>query len=238
MAEKIRLVKSDSIRLSKVDSQLRRVSAGMGWNPRGSNYDWDLDLSMLVVNSRGDVVKEISWRNKERSHEFYYYGDDLVGGSGYGGNDDEKIDINFQNLPSSYEKIVVVMNIYEAFSKRQNLTMVRDAYIHLTNTDTSKELVEYPIEQTAQFAGKTAMFVGEFYKENGEWSFRAIGEPVCVRHLSELGNMVRDKYSNPTDSQKTWEEFLRRYNTGSTPIDPGTSGRGQRRGFFGRLFGD
>lgn len=239
MAEKIRLVKSETVRLSKVVDSLKKVTAGMGWKPSGHNEeDWDLDQSLLVIGSNGMIAKEISWRNKERSREFLYHGDDLVGGSGYGEQDDEQIDINFQNLSSSYTRIIVVMNIYRAFEKRQKLSQVHNAYIRLRDEGTGKELVEYRIENTPQFDRMTGMVVGEFYKENGEWVFKAVGEPVCVSSIDRLVGIVAQKFAYATFAEKKWEDFLRDdVISDQWPGGSDNSGSSRRNSFFGRLFG-
>lgn len=80
MAEKLRITKNEKIRLTKIVDVLQRVTCGMGWRPSGSSRTWDLDQSIIVLGRNGRFIKEISYRNKERSEEFRYHGDDLVGG--------------------------------------------------------------------------------------------------------------------------------------------------------------
>lgn len=208
----VRLVKTQKVRLVKGadGGKLQNVTAGMGWSPSGGgSHSWDLDQT-LVVMSNGRFVKEISYRHGERSREFYYHGDDLTGGSGKGKEDDEMIDINFSMLDESYDRIIVIMNIYQAYYKSQDLSMVRNAYIHLWDVDARKDLVEYPIENTDKFRGKTGMIVGEFYKDNGVWEFQAVGEPMRVRDISEMVDIIKQKYSNIVTTEQSWEEFLDR----------------------------
>lgn len=209
MAE-VRLVKSQKIKLTKVTESLRKVTAGMGWEPSGGSHTWDLDQSILVIDDSGELVKEISYRHKERSKEFHYHGDDLVGGSGGGHDDDEKIDISFPNLDPRYSRLIVIMNIYQAFSKRQDLTMVKNAYIHLWDVYAGKDLVEYRIENSKEFAGMTGMIVGEFSKEGGEWVFKAVGEPVRVQDIPEMIRLVKREYlknSSEFHHQEHSDEF-------------------------------
>ncbi len=205
MAEKIRLVKGEKIRLTKVTQEgiLRNVTAGMGWKPSHSSRTWDLDQSIVVLDEYGNYVKQISYMRPEDSKEFLYHGDDLVGGGGGGNEDDEQIDINFPKLAPEYGRIIVIMNIYQAYRKAQDLSMVEDAYIHLTDVETGKELVEYRIENSEKFREKTGLFVGEFYKKDGEWEFKAIGEPVRVRDIEEMVNIITQK-----TAEQSWEEYL------------------------------
>lgn len=228
MAEKIRLVKSQSIRLTKLVKELQNVMCGMGWKPSKSGHRWDLDQSIVVLDNNGRYVKQISYHKPESSNEFVYHGDDTTGGSGKKGKkneDDEQIDINFVQLNPSYGRLIVIMNIYEAYNKQQDLSMVKDAYIHLYDVNTQKELAEYSIENSSKFEKKTGMFVGEFYKENGEWEFTAIGEPARVRDISEMVEIIKKKYSSTETMNQSWEEFLN-----SSPSSP-------KKGFFSRLFG-
>lgn len=246
MAEKVRLVKSEKVRLTKLtDGELRRVTCGMGWKPSGSGSTWDLDQSLVVIDESGEYVKQISYMSTERSHEFYYHGDDLVGGSGGNSDDDEKIDISFQELSPKYDRLIVIMNIYEAFCKWQDLSMVKDAYIHLWDVDSKKDLVEYRIENSAKFKDKTGMFVGEFYKKDGEWEFQAIGEPVRVRAISDMVEIIQRKYANVSTKEQSWEEFLATSTPESRPASSQSyqqqyvtnDSSSRRRGFFSRLFG-
>lgn len=227
MTEKIKLVKSQSIRLTKLVKQLQNIVCGMGWQPSKSSQTWDLDQSIVVLDNDGQYVKKISWHEKERSNEFFYHGDDLVGGGGKKGEkneDDEQIDINFAQLSPNYGRLIVIMNIYEAYRKEQDLSMVKDAYIHLYDVNTQKELVEYPIDNSSKFKDKTGMFVGEFYKENDEWEFTAIGEPVRVRDISEMVEIIQIKYSSTETISQSWEKFLN------------SSKSSSKKGFWSRLF--
>ena len=226
MSEKIRLVKSEKVKLTKLtNGELRRVTCGMGWRPSGSGETWDLDQSIVVIDRLGGYVKQISYQSPERSHEFYYHGDDLVGGSGGSSDDDEKIDINFQELNPSYGRLIVIMNIYQALSKGQDLSMVQDAYIHLWDVDANKDLVEYRIEDSAKFQDKTGMIVGEFYQKDGEWEFQAIGEAVRVRNIAEMVGIIQRKYGYSHSKDQSWEEFLKSGNSS------------KRKGLFSKLFG-
>ena len=221
----IKLTKNQTIRLTKNDNSLDKVLVGMGWRPQHSGSSWDLDQTLFCVDIGGYVVDEISYQNKQHNETFYYHGDDLTGGSGYGDKDDEQIDISLNKVDSRVKKIVVVMNIYCAYEKHQQLYDVKDCYIHLVNVNSKKELAIYPIENTQDFKGKTGMIVAEFARtENDEWEFSSIGEPVKVRDISELKRCVEKHYqSGSTD----WKDVS------SASNNSGSS----KKGFFGRIFG-
>ena len=216
----IKLTKNRPIQLTKENGQeLETVMAGMGWRPSRSNNSWDLDQTLICTDKVGDVVETVSYMNPQRNNSFYYHGDDLTGGSGYGNNDDEQIDIHLKRVSSKIERIVVVMNIYQAYSKRQQLYDVNDCYIRLEDVTSGKELAIYQIEKTDAFRGKTGMIVGEFRRKGSGWEFNPIGEPVRVEGLTDLEEYVKRHYKT---GQSDWKDdtpapaenkkgFLRRF---------------------------
>ncbi len=229
----VRLLKNQKVQLAKIaENQLRCLSCGMKWKPNKDGETLDLDQSLIVLDENGGYVKQVSYRKKEKSGEFYYHGDDVTGGSG-GDSDDKRIDITFSALNSQCDRIIVVVNIFQAFSKMQDLCMVKDAYIHLWDIDSRKDLVEYQIENLPKFENKTGIIVGEFYKQEQGWEFRIIGEPVRVKDISEMIDIVQGKYASLLNRKKSWEEFLSQIN--STPQYTSNSSS-SRRGIF-KLFG-
>ena len=85
-------------------------------------------------------------------------GDNLTGGAGER-NDDEQIIVDLQSLPMQYNKIVFVVNIYQAKERKQHFGMLQNAYIRICD-DGGQELCRYPLNDNYQ--GMTAM---EFYRD-------------------------------------------------------------------------
>ena len=56
------------------------------------------------------------------------------------------------------EKLICVVNIYQAFSRKQDFGMIKNAYIRLVNEETGRELCRYDL--TENYDGKTAMIMG------------------------------------------------------------------------------
>lgn len=89
-------------------------------------------------------------------------------------NDDKCIDVNLQSVSNSVSRIVFVLTIDEAESKRLNFSMIDKAYIRIL--DRNNELIRFML--TDYYDTVTAMMLGELYRHNGEWKFSAIGDGV------------------------------------------------------------
>ena len=82
--------------------------------------------------------------------------------------------IDLNNVPQKYDKIVLAVNIYRAYERKQHFGMIKNAFIRLVDARTNSEMCIYNL--TENYSGKTAMLFGEVYRYNGEWKFNAIGQ--------------------------------------------------------------
>ena len=97
-------------------------------------------------------------------------GDNLTG---EGEGDDEQIVIDLARVPAEYDRIVIVVNIYQAVQRKQHFGMIENAFIRLVDARNNKEMCKYNL--TENYSGMTAMIFGEIYRHNGEWKFKAVG---------------------------------------------------------------
>ncbi len=81
--------------------------------------------------------------------------------------------VNLQNLPNNSEKISVAVTIYDANNRLQNFGMVENAYIRVLDEETGEQLLRYDLSE--DFSTETAIVVGEIYRRNNEWKFKAVG---------------------------------------------------------------
>lgn len=165
----IKLSKGSTINLSK-HSTLEHVRFSGGWEPNeDGEQNYDLDLMCLLKSDNGH-------------RKVLYYADKHYPGisldhdnlTGEGDGDDENIDIYFNNLPEDIISIDMFIIIYNARMRRQSFNRVDDAYVRLTDVNTNKEICRYDI--TKDGGSNTSLHAGSFYKENGEWVFKAVGE--------------------------------------------------------------
>ena len=177
----VSLVKGQRINLRKDAPNLKRALVGLGWDPvRGSSMD--IDASIICIDGSGKEKERVYFGHKiDSAHSIKHHGDNLTGA---GDGDDEQIDIWLDKVPANVERLSIIINIYSAFSKRQDFGQVKNCFVHVDDFDTRKELVRYEID--GNFAGMTGIFVADIYRHNGEWKFQAIGDGVRVANISEM----------------------------------------------------
>ncbi|MBQ7152206.1 MAG: TerD family protein [Synergistaceae bacterium] len=167
---------------ASIDSSLKMVLVGLGWDPNkyDGGFDFDLDASAFVCDSSGKVRNDedfIFYNNQDwHDHTIWSSGDDRTGGSSDKG-DDEQIFINFSKLPEWVDKIAITVTIHEAEERRQNFGQVSNAYVRVAKvkdeTDTTGEtVIQFDLEE--EFSIETALVVCEIYKKNGQWKFNAV----------------------------------------------------------------
>lgn len=154
-----------------------RLKVSLGWNVR--NADCDLDVSAFLLNQTGKVIGD-SW--------FVFYGQTTSPDSSttFHGNEidaRESITIDLSKLNPEVSKIVFVLTINEAFEKQLNFSMVKDAYIQISDSTTHTELVSF--QMTDYYSNVTSMMIGELYLHHQNWKFNAIGNGVA-RDLAGL----------------------------------------------------
>lgn len=170
------LGKGSNLSLSKADPALRKAMVGLGWDPRTTaGEQFDLDASALLVSRTGKVRSnnDFIFYNQLASadNSVVHQGDNRTG---EGEGDDEQILIDLASVSYDIEKIVIVVSIDQAETRRQNFGQVRDAFCRVVNLDTDNEIVRYDLSEDA--AAETCMIFAEIYRHNGEWKFRAVGQ--------------------------------------------------------------
>ncbi len=199
----INLQKGQKIDLTKKDgSQLRSVMVGLGWdeakNSKGGLFGMlkssvqsiDCDASIILCGSDGKIISErakeflIYFANKRNANSsIIHQGDNLTG---EGDGDDEQIMVNLQELPSNVEKLVFVVNIYNARKKNQHFGMIENAFIRVVDMDNNGEICHYKLGEN--YNDMTGLVVGEIYRKDGSWKFNAMGQPV--KEASSLDGLV------------------------------------------------
>lgn len=191
----INLQKGQKVNLSKDNAGLSRVVIGLGWDEvqrkkRGlfapKPQEIDCDASALLLSGGKIARKEdlVFFGNlRHDSGAVLHMGDNLTGA---GEGDDEQIVVDLPRVPAQYDRIVIVVNIYQAVERRQHFGMIQNAFIRLVDGRSNSEMCKYNL--TEDYSGMTAMIFGEVYRHNGEWKFNAIGQGTNDRSIGELAN--------------------------------------------------
>jgi len=187
----VNLQKGQKVDLTKGNSGLKRVVVGLGWDAaqkRGffsRTQTIDCDAVAVLLQNGGRLISknDVVFYNHLR-HEsgcVIHQGDNLTGD---GDGDDEQIMVYLQDMPSSYERVVIAVTIYQARTKNQHFGMIKNAYIRIVNADNNQELCRFNLSDN--YSGRTAMIFGEIYRHNGEWKFSAVGEGTNDDGVSQL----------------------------------------------------
>lgn len=171
----VSLSKGGKVSLTKDNPNLDNIIVGLGWDVAqqyAGAKDFDLDAVAFMVGADGKTAENdfIYWNNL-KSTGIEHTGDNRTGA---GDGDDETIKISLKQIPQHIQRIAIAVSIFEATSRGQNFGQVSNAYIHIQDATTGKELVRYDLSE--DYDVQMSLVVGELYRHNGEWKFKAIGE--------------------------------------------------------------
>lgn len=189
----VNLQKGQKVELRKSNGgTLRRVMVGLGWDevqrsrgffaPKPQDIDCDASAFICMNGRLRDVSDVVYFGNlTHKSGCVRHMGDNLTGA---GEGDDEQIMVDLASLPAQYDKIVVVVNIYQAMQRRQHFGLIQNAFIRICDAETNQELCKYNLSEN--YNGMTAMVFGELYRYNGTWKFNAIGQATQDNSVGDL----------------------------------------------------
>jgi stress response protein SCP2 len=190
----ISLQKGQKVNLSKERAGLSTVMVGLGWDeverkrgffaPKPQPIDCDASAILLKNGKLAGKQDLIYYGNlSHKSGTVQHMGDNLTGA---GEGDDEQIIVDLAKMPAEYDRIVIVVNIYQAYQRKQHFGLIKNAFIRLVDAKTNTEMCKYNLSE--DYSGMTAMIFGEIYRRDGEWKFNAIGQGTKDPGLSELAN--------------------------------------------------
>ena len=172
----VSLQKGGNVSLNKTAPGMTKILVGLGWDKRSTDgNDFDLDASVFLLNETGKVRNDndfIFYNNLSSSCGSVVHQGDNRTGDGEG--DDENIRVDLSKVPSDVDKISVTVTIHDAEGRNQNFGQVSNAFIRLVNDDNNEEVVRYDLSE--DYSVETAMILGEIYRHNDEWKFKAVGQ--------------------------------------------------------------
>lgn len=189
----INLQKGQRIDLTK-GTTITKILVGLGWDPvkagglkgifsGNANIDCDASVIMLDANDKLKRKEHIVYYGNLSSpcKSVVHSGDNLTGD---GDGDDEQIQVDLAKVPQDVNKLVFVVNIYDCVTRKQDFGHIQNAFIRVVNPSNNQEMIKYNL--TENYAGKTALLVGEIYRYNSDWKFAAIGEGTTAASLKDI----------------------------------------------------
>ena len=195
----VSLQKGQKVSLSKDNSGLDKIIIGLGWDEvekkggflsfLSNSTSIDCDASALLLQdgklkSTSDIVYFGNLNHS--SGAVKHMGDNLTG---EGDGDDEQIVVKLNSLPQNYDKIILIVNIYDPVKRKQDFGMIKNAFIRLVDARNNSEICRYDLSEN--YNGFTSMIFGEVYRHNGEWKFNAVGQATNDTSISEIARKYR-----------------------------------------------
>lgn len=198
----INLTKKQSINLSKNTTKLSTVRVGLGWDPvKRTVFDYvmgmlgigrpvleyDLDAYVIVLSETKST--EVVYFNRlqwavGRDICIQHHGDNLTG---HGKQlDKEQITIDLSAIPAEYNELIVAVTIYKGYEKGQSFDDIHNTFIRVVDTKENFEICRYQEESMSSMPGAKTFIAGSFIRDNGDWVFKAIGEPTMESKISEV----------------------------------------------------
>lgn len=198
----ITLEKGEGISLSKDTYDLSQVTLGLGWDVAQGGEDYDLDAIAFLVGHKGKVNDlgvtdndkftllegDVVFYNSQRhpSGHVWLTGDNRTGAGNQ--EDDEQIIAELDQLDASYERIVLIVQIYKGIERNQHFDGVRNAFVRAVDAR-GREICRYRLSTNPQFSRYRSIKFAELVRQGSGWQFRALGEPYetdrFVRILKE-----------------------------------------------------
>lgn len=195
----ISLQKGQKVSLTKDNAGLSQVVVGLGWDevkqqkkfglfaPKPAQIDCD---ASAIVLRNGRLASETDLvffgRLRHASGAIKHMGDNLTGA---GDGDDEQILVDLPAVPAEYDRIIIVVNIYQAIQRHQDFSMIQNAFIRIIDKRTGTEMCRFNLNEN--YTGMTSMIFGELYRHNNEWKFNAMGQGTNDPGLVELANRFK-----------------------------------------------
>ena len=199
----VSLRKGERVSLRKDQSDLSKVTIGLGWDvaekkpgllgslfgKKSEEEEYDLDVVAFLCGADGkihDLGSEKDGKPTLKNGDVVFYnnlthhsgqiwltGDNRTGA---GEGDDEQIIVNLNDLPERYAKVVFIVQIYQGKEKGQSFGMVKNAFIRAVDRSGS-EMARFDLSGGAGYSRYRSLRFAELVRETGGWKFIAVGEP-------------------------------------------------------------
>jgi len=193
----VSLKQDQNIELDTERYDISEITIGLGWETKKNgggllklfkNEDsgFDLDALALLLSRNGRLRHEddvIYFGNLVSSDGSIAHSGDHLTGKNRG--DSEQIIINLADIPDRYDKITLAVIIHDAIARNQNFGMLDTVYVRAMDK-AGNEMVRFDLSNDGALGDKVSMLIGEIYRYNEGWGFRALGTPLNEERVSRI----------------------------------------------------
>ncbi len=170
---------------------LKKVLIGLGWDMAHRSFldklrgilsvasyksTLDADLSLILCGRSGKVLSLkmddtcVYYGQTDMFSSVHHDGDNIAG---VNHPSHESITVDFEALPNSVRRLIVVVTIKNALSTKQDFGRAGNAYVTLIDLETKSEFGN--LELARDFAGKNGVVAFEFTSVFGGWNVKRVG---------------------------------------------------------------
>ncbi|MCX4161759.1 MULTISPECIES: TerD family protein [Paraburkholderia] len=176
----INLQKNQGINLSKDHAHVRRFLVDTKWDVNAaaqSRLDqFEVNVSAFLLNHK--TGKPLAARDED--FVFYNNRQDPTGAVVHRPDDwqdgDDAMTLDLDILAAQnpgVDEVSLIVEIYEGLKRRQNFGHINHTTAVINDADTKTPIAQFRL--TEDDATYTAVQMGSFVRENGDWHFKAIG---------------------------------------------------------------
>lgn len=173
--------------------QPREVTRQVWVGKSGADYDLDAWLYLVDGGYNPDMSNLLyygnKYLNKSKGEVAWHHGDNLTGGSGVRG-DDEQMSLTLNNVPSEYNEILVGVTIYRGFDRNQTFGDIENIFVRVVDERDNFEICRYESRDVSnEYKDCYTFIVGKFIRRGSEWEFESTGKGTRDR---DIGTAVRN----------------------------------------------
>lgn len=140
------------------------VEIALNWEP--ANTPLTIDANAFALTASAKVRDD---------GDFIFYNQPTLSGGGIQRAGDGRLfTVRFAQLPAAIEKIAVALTIDQGQRRGQSFGQLNQVRADIRDAQTQAVLATFPL--ATKMMAETALIVGELYRRNGEWKFRALGQ--------------------------------------------------------------
>lgn len=161
-----KLIKGENTSLKNLGIENSFFSVGVSWELNGAQID--VDTSAFLIDENGKVTNErdfIFFNHPVSKCNSVFLKQDLENSF-----DKSMFFIDTETLPENIKSVMIVLTA-EQFEKPVNFNQINSVVIRIMSN--YNEFVRYELTDVQN---ETSIIMGEIYRHNNEWKFRAIGQ--------------------------------------------------------------
>ena len=153
-----------NISISKQNPAPTTVEVRLSWEPASTPLT--VDSSAFALTAQGKVRDD---------GDFIFYNQPALAGDGLQrAGDGRAFTVNFTALPAAIERVVIALTLDQGQRRGQSFGQLRQVRAEVRDVARQAVLAVFPLSTPMMV--ETALIVGELYRRNGEWKFRAVGQ--------------------------------------------------------------